>query len=266
MKKSEEVRYFDKVWAQMNLHLANFLETGNQQELHGYRVQIKKLKALINLLENADSQTTLNKLFKPVAKLFKKAGKVREAYVNLLLTEQFKINNQIFELEQQKIIDEGIESFRLDGKKFLKDIKEAHKLLTKSLPKIKNSTIAAYYKNQLEQIAKNLEFISFSEEMHQNRKQIKLLVYNHKLVKNALTKQLYLNEEYLDKLQETIGKWHDNVIAAQLFSSTELNEANVVKLINRKNAPVKKSIKSMATDFIKKATIVKSLPEVPVIA
>jgi len=89
--------------------------------------------------------------------------------------------------------------------------------------------------------------------MHTNRKLIKILVYNHKLADKALNGSVPFNTVYLDKLQAAIGEWHDNIIAAQLFSTPELNDKPVVTKINRKNASVKRTITLMTDDFLKKA-------------
>ena len=260
MKRSDEIKYFDKVWKEMSLHLKLFLETGNQENLHSFRVQIKKLKALIILTENTDSHLTIIKLLKPVSKLFKTAGRIREAHINLSLTEKYKIINEPFTAGQNQIITNGLANMRLNSSDTLLTIKDANKQIKKKLPKIKNSFISAFYNNQLELLNRNLEIPNFTEEMHQNRKLIKLLVYNHKLAVKALNNQINLNIEYLDKLQNKIGEWHDNLVAAQLFSTGQIINADVAKVINRKNNSIKKYIKNLATDFIKKATLVDAAP------
>jgi len=43
MKKKEEAKYLEKEWIEMNIHLKNFLKTGDQEALHRFRVQIKKV-------------------------------------------------------------------------------------------------------------------------------------------------------------------------------------------------------------------------------
>jgi len=261
MKKKEEAKYLDKEWVAMDTHLKNFLKTGDQEELHKFRVQIKKLRAMFILFGDTSNQPGLLKEFKPVRKVFKYAGTIRDAHTNLQLSEVYGIKNEAFETGQQKIIAEGIAQFQSNGKKFTKTISDAYKQLKKHLPAVNNSSIAAYYKRQLREIATNLAVSGFTEDMHTNRKLIKILVYNYKLSEKALNGSLSFNKEYLDKLQETIGKWHDNIVAAQLFSSPELNDKPVVTKINRKNAGIKRNITSLAEDFMKKATTVEVSPD-----
>src|SRR5258707_5502298 len=166
MKKKDEVKYLDKEWTEMNYHLAAFLETGDQEQLHRFRVQIKKLKAMLSLFESTSRRHGLLKDFKPIRKIFKYAGHIRDAHTNLQLSERYNLKNELFETGQQKIIEDGTNEFRLNGKKYLRNIKETHKQLKKQLPKIDDDLIAEYYKKQLEQIAGNLATTSFTEEMH----------------------------------------------------------------------------------------------------
>ncbi|MDR3695877.1 CHAD domain-containing protein [Mucilaginibacter sp.] len=254
MKKKKEAKYLDNGWEEMNLHLKAFLETGNQEELHKFRVQIKKLRAMLFLFENTSKESGLLKCFKPVRKIFKDAGQIRDAHTNLQLSERYHLKNKQFEEGQQKIIEEGTIEFRSNGPQFLKNIKSAHKRLKKQLPKVDDSLIADYYKQQLSNIATNLAVSGFTEDMHTNRKLIKILVYNHKLAEKSLNGSLPFNTAYLDKLQEAIGKWHDNLVAEELFSTPELNDKPIVTKIKKVNSGVKRSIINLADDFLKKAT------------
>ena len=256
MKIKEETKYLDKEWEEMNLHLKDFLATGNQESLHRFRVQIKKLRAMLSLFESTSKHHKLSKHFKPVKTIFKHAGNIRDAYMSLKLSERYELKNEAFETGQQKIIEEGTSEFQHKGKKYVKAIKNTYKRLTRQLTKIRDSQIAEFYTSQLKEIAAGMAIASFDEDMHTNRKLIKILVYNHKLAEKALDGNIHFNNEYLDKLQDTIGKWHDNVVAATLFSSPELNDKPVVNKINRKNAVIKRSITTLAADFLSKATAV----------
>jgi len=241
----------------MNAQLKAFLETGNQECLHKFRVQAKKLRAMLFLFEGTSKENDLLRYFKPVRKVFKHAGRIREAHMNLLLTKQYELKNDLFETSQHKIIDDGTSEFKAREGEFFKDIKDAHKQVKKQLHKVDDKQIAAYYQNQLEQIAAALKTSGFTEDMHTNRKLIKILVYNHKLAENALNGSVPLNIAYLDNLQEAIGKWHDNIVAVELFSSPELNDKPVISKITRMNSGVKRRISTLAKNFLKKAMTIE---------
>jgi CHAD domain-containing protein len=254
MKKKEEAKYLEKEWKDLDTHLKAFLESGDQEELHQFRVQTKKLRAMLNLLEHASRRHGLLKEFKPVRKMFKYAGDIRDAHTNLELSSRYALKNDSFEARQQQIIEEGTNEFREQAKKYTKKIRDAYKNLKKQLPHIDDSAIAEFYKKQLEQIADNLETPRFTEDMHTNRKLIKILVYNRKLAGEALNGSLTFNLAYLDQLQNSLGEWHDNIVAAELFSSAEVNDKQVSTLIKKKNNNVKRRIRTLANDFMKKAT------------
>src|ERR1700744_325777 len=156
-----------------------------------------------------------------------------------------------------RLLPQGTSEFRQKGEEFIQDIKHAHKKLKKHLLKIENNSIADYYKKQLQEISTNLAVSGFNEDMHTNRKLIKILVYNHKLAAKALNGSVPFNTTYLDKLQEAIGKWHDNIVAAQLFSTPELNDKPIITKINRKNAGIKRTITLLTDDFLKKAMTIE---------
>ena len=254
MKKKEEAKYLDKEWDAMNLHLKAFLETGDQEALHKFRVQIKKLRAMLFLFENTSKENGLLKHFKPVRKIFKYAGNIRDAHTNLELGERYQVKNEQFETGQHQKIEQGTLEFKSKSEEFVKNIKNAHKKLKKQLHKVDDTLIADYYKNQLNQIATNLAVSGFNEDMHTNRKLIKILVYNHKIAERSLNGSVPFNLAYLDKLQETIGKWHDNLLAEELFSLPELNDKPIVNKIKRVNSGIKRKISTLADDFLKKAT------------
>jgi CHAD domain-containing protein len=257
MKKKEESKHLGKEWEEMSIHLNSFLETGDQEELHRFRVQVKKIRAMLSLIEDASGEHAFLKNFKPVKKVFKYAGNIRDAHTTLQLAAHYGIKNEAFESGGLKIIEEGIIEFQHKGKKFIKNIKHACRQINDQLPGIDNDGIAEYYDKQLRQIATNLAVAGFTEDMHTNRKLIKTLVYNHKLAEKALPGHFPYNISYLDKLQDTIGKWHDNIVAAQLFLSPELNDKPIAAKIRRKNAAIKRNITLLTEDFLNKATTVE---------
>ena len=258
MKKKKEVKYLSKEWEDLDGHLKKFLVSGDQEELHWLRVKIKRLKAMLTLIENTSDKRGLLKGFKPVKEIFKHAGQIRDAHINLQLSAQHNLKNAAFENAQRKIIADGTNEFRDKEEKYLKMIKDSYKHLKKQLMHVKNQSVAAYYQRQLEQIAVNLTVSGFGEEMHTNRKMIKILIYNQKMAAKALNGSLLVNNEYLNKLQSAIGEWHDNVNAAELFATPELHDKRFVTSINRKNAGVKRRITLLADDFLKKATTAES--------
>eukprot|EP01037_Dinobryon_pediforme_P010227 gene10228-10297_t len=175
--------------------------------------------------------------------------------MNLQLGARYDFKNEVFEAHQQLTIEQGVNDFRGKGKKFGKILRSVHKDLKKQISNVGDKLIAAYYKKQLEQIDVNFTVSGFNEDMHTNRKLIKILIYNYKLASKPLSNELQIDIGYLDELQEALGQWHDNVVAAELFSSPELNNKVIVKQINKINGSVKRKIKQLSKDFLIKAKV-----------
>ena len=164
------------------------------------------------------------------------------------------MDDEAFLTSEQEKIETGITAFKGKGKAYLKTIKKSNKKISHQLKPVHNKDIEAYYNKQLHAIAVNMIVSGFSEEMHTNRKLIKILVYNHKLTSRVLDSGVPFNITYMDKLQEAIGNWHDNLLTAELLSAHTSVNKKVITIINRKNAGVKRNITQLAEDFLAKAT------------
>ncbi|MBS1528681.1 MAG: CHAD domain-containing protein [Bacteroidetes bacterium] len=254
MKRKAEKAYFNELWDEMESSLGGFLHNGEQEKLHRFRVQVKKLRALLLLLDTALGDKILSKGFKPVRKIFKQGGVIREAYINIQLSSHYDLKNDEFIQEQVDGMEKAIIEFRDNGKKHLKTIKEVHGELEHKLQGIDDEQVSEFYKQQLEQIALALSSNQFGDDLHDCRKRIKTLVYNRKVAGEALEGNLDLNSDYLDKLQGQIGEWHDTILAIQLFSSPQINAKPVVMRIKRQHTRLQTSIRRLSADFWKRAT------------
>ncbi|MGN6639572.1 MAG: CHAD domain-containing protein [Mucilaginibacter sp.] len=259
MKRKTEKAYFNELWDQMTDDLEDFLKTGDQEKLHHFRVQVKKLRALLTLLDMT-LKSKLTKEFKPVKKIFKQGGKIREAYINLQLSSHYELKNDDFILNQVNDMEKEMTDFRHYAKKYLKTIKAVHDELENELKAIDDEKVNEFYKGQLEQIAAALNENQFNDDLHDCRKKIKVLLYNLKIADKALNDNLHLDKEYLDKLQGSIGDWHDTILAMQLFSAPGLNDKPVITRIKQQSSRLRKSIRELAGDFWKKAIRVQLSP------
>jgi len=255
MKKKTEKAYFNEQWEKMVVHLNTFLAGEDQEELHLFRVQVKKLGAMLILFDAVLHKSKLLKEFKPVREIFKRCGIIRNAYINLQLGIRYHLSNEHFSTSQQFIIENGAREFKALGRIYLKTIKSVHREIEDNLRPIDDNAIYEFYKTKLAQVANTLTDFQFNDELHDARKQIKTLLYNRKIAFKALDGKLQVNNDYLDKLQDNIGTWHDNALAIELFSTPELNDKQVISKINRQNAKLKRSITLLAVNFAEKATL-----------
>ena len=255
MKKKTGKAYLNELWELMVAHLDSFLKTGDQEKLHQFRLQVKKLRALLELFDAASPKNKLSKDFKPVKSIFKHCGVIREAYINLQLSANYGLQNEEFILEQVNAMEQGIKEFGESSKKYLKTIKIVHKKLDESLGAIDDDSINEFYKTRLEQISQLLATAQFDDRLHDCRKHVKTLLYNRKIAAKALHGKLNVDNGYLDKLQGRIGDWHDNTLAMKLFSALESIDKAIIVRIKKEDTRLKKSINTLAHDFWKKAVL-----------
>jgi len=259
MKKKKEKIYFNDQWDEMTGHLKKFIENGEQEELHPFRVQVKKLRAMFELLDINSAKNPLQNDFKPVRKIFKRCGEIRNAFINLQYGQRFQFKNEDFFMNHLYEIEKGTNEVKELGKQYLKTIKSAHDDIGGDLQHVGNKDIVEFYKTRLYNIGSFMENLQFNDELHATRKQIKTLMYNRKLAQNALDGKLLISNDYLDKLQTLIGDWHDNVLALELFSSAGFNSKPVITKIKSQNTRLKRSITTLAHDFERKAILTQQL-------
>ncbi|HTD40894.1 MAG TPA: CHAD domain-containing protein [Mucilaginibacter sp.] len=259
MKKKKEKIYFNDQWYEMTAHLKTFIENGDQEELHLFRVQVKKLRAMLELLDTNSIKHPLSKDFKPVKKIFKHCGEIRNAFINLQYGQRFQFKNEDFFMNHLHEIEKGTNEVKELGKQYLKIIKDVYSDIGDDLESVNNRAIVQFYKTRLYNIAASLENLQFNDELHATRKQIKTLLYNRKIAHDALDGKLQISNDYLDKLQALIGDWHDNMLALELFSSAGFNSKPVISKIKSQNTRLKRSITALAHDFERKATLAGQL-------
>ncbi|ASU36299.1 CHAD domain-containing protein [Mucilaginibacter xinganensis] len=252
MKSREERKYFDKEWKTMKAALTAFIENGEQENLHRFRVQVKKLRAFLILLDSLGVDIPLLKHFKPVRLVFKQAGEIRNAYINVKIGKDHQFNTGSFVAEQQLLMKNGTETFKSNGDKNLKAIKFAHKAIKGKIKPVSNLHINLFYQAQLKQIAASLAPLQFDESLHNARKRIKILIYNYKLVYKGL--EAGFNEPYLDGVQKSIGDWHDTVLAIDLFSLYEVHNQTAFANLKNQLEKIKSNIIASTVDFYNQAT------------
>lgn len=70
MKKQQEKKHLGKLWKKMQQHFKRFTRNQDQEELHQFRVQVKKIRSFLTLLAENKKNNQLQEDFKPIRKLF----------------------------------------------------------------------------------------------------------------------------------------------------------------------------------------------------
>jgi CHAD domain-containing protein len=257
LKKKKQEKYFNKHWESMFTHLYNFCVAQNSEELHKLRVEIKKLGALFMLLEvckwNKKDMKKFSKYFNPVKKVFKSAGKIRNAHINLQLINKFKTENSEFKNKQNEILQKQSNKFCNDMIGFADTISKNHKQLLKCMYDVESKEILELYDKQFKRVNKIFKDYKNSAELHNSRKEIKQLLYVYSILNKPLIKKINLNTKYFDNLQETLGKWHDSEIAIGLLTSTGFSNTGILNDLKKQSQDYLEKINSNTQNFLSKA-------------
>lgn len=263
LKQKKQERYFNKHWEGMFSHLYNYCVGHDPEELHKLRVEMKKIEALFVLSElcvwNKKDAKKFAKYFEPVRTVFKSAGKIRTAYLNLKMIEKYESEdskfNSKFKEKQNGILMKQSDKFCSHMITFAEIINKNYKPIVKLLRDIESKKIIDIYEKQLKRLDTSLKNYKSSDELHKSRKKIKRLLYAYSFLNKSLTKKINLDTKYFDGLQDDLGKWHDSDVAAELLSSAGFSDKKVIKEVKTQRDNCLKAINSTAENFLEKAVL-----------
>ncbi|WP_165930131.1 CHAD domain-containing protein [Flavobacterium sandaracinum] len=239
----ELVTYCKTRKSALNLVLEKAPESYTVETFHELRVEIKKMKALLQLAAFCNKKFKPRKTFLPFRSIFKQAGKVRELQLQQTLIEEQpnftllkKYPNQL-----KKLQSKAIKKFFLLAKiRLIKKLKKKYRILIYFLAKTDKTKLNHYRNKTRKQVKKLLGKPAFKKnEMHNFRKQLKVYQYNEKILPIDQSSKLIAT---LMALSDFLGEWHDYEVAILHLKKT-------IEFYNRNSTERKhlKTIKAMVT-------------------
>jgi CHAD domain-containing protein len=192
------------------------------EAFHQLRVYIKRMRALLGLVEELSGDGALHKRQKVFRGTFKAAGRVRDLHVQIDLVRDVESRGDCpvpwyrERLEQQE--REAVESFlcRHDGMLTAGDIAAVRTAVDKALAKRSSVELSALAWRHFEScLARTIAFDVESKDLHDLRKRTKeasTLTWILERVFPDVAMDVQL-KEMLDDLQNQLGKWHDFDVA-----------------------------------------------------
>lgn len=252
LSKKKAVIYLHKRWSRIIKHLYAFSENKDLEDLHQLRVEIKKTKALLNLLGNCSKNADFSGDLVAIKRIFRCAGKIRNAQINATLINRYKPINKEFINEQHKIIADKSKTLDLETNMYAKIHMSLYHDILEKVHGIKNECILRLYKKCIKKLSHSFADPNNNPfKLHESRKRIKRLIYMYALVNNRLKRKLRINILYLRELETMIGKWHDSVVAFELFSESPINKQLSLKP-KRQVKKMLNAIITMTEDFSNK--------------
>ncbi len=242
LKKQRQKRHFQTEWQSMLACQEVFCRTRKPEALHRFRVQVKKIKALLHYLQGISTPGPVSTL----QSLFKQAGRVRSAHISVQLMRQYQMTNEVLMAKLEQTGKDGAQQFQMQSGNSADTLQRLYKSLNSAFSDKSDKSVLQLCQKRLKRLARPDKIIT---NLHKARKQIKELLYFHDVLPKAIVRKLHLNTTYLRQLEETIGKWHDIISIIQLLESEEVADLNMIARLGRRRKRLFVSIHGLAGQF-----------------
>lgn len=184
----------------------------NHDTIHKFRLEVKKLDALIELLQRSGLKPKPDILLKPLKIIFQQLGDIRNTQQIINLAEKHQLEQQSHAIE----LSHSLHRLKLDLQEHYPVlIRQALRQLQEKRSEfrsIKRQTIETVYLHQFSKVIRYFMQEDPTLELHRYRKKIKFLIYNQVYLRKTTRSAIEPEIKYLDTIQRSIGDWHDYTV------------------------------------------------------
>ncbi len=214
------------------------------ENFHQLRVEIKKINALLKLLNFCAKDFKRKKHFKTIKSVFKQAGKVRELQLEEAALKNYAVyqglKSYMKNLKRMRKKEKKV-FFSMVNNKLTSELKKYNKAVLPFILKVNEKDTISFLNKKRSKIEmlfneKDLKL----EQVHELRKLIKEYYHDWKSLNLPEPGELL---KLADAFQDLLGKWHDSIIIKD-----HLNEAiNDIKKMKPEETGQLKRIKKWLT-------------------
>jgi CHAD domain-containing protein len=190
--------------------LVVFDESRDEKALHRLRLEVKKIRALVELAKVRSGKRAAVHV-SGLKEMFREAGVIRDAGSRVRFLEERHLLSEGHREGQARSIQVAGDTFAAKIHQYRKKGKKASKRLMTEMHPIHAGRVLRWYAGEI--IRTGVLLNGAGDELHRARKKIKTMLYLQKILPGVITERVRLNTDYLDQLQEAIGQWHDAVVA-----------------------------------------------------
>jgi CHAD domain-containing protein len=238
MKQFEVKKQVKDYSKKLQSSYTNVLEDFEQEEIHDFRLYIKKLNAFLWLLNGEKPHDDL-KIKKPIQQFYHTLGTIRNLQLHngrvKDLCHQHKLPLPLYYLQslEQKESEEKKaareQALQLNTRKLLRKLSDA------SPQRIENSMIENFIITNIAALTKLLTQPMLQEKnLHEARKILKRFLYVWPWIKTNLHKEeqaLSLSNDLCDTLSEKLGNFMDSCFALRFFEAPySMDSANAEEI------------------------------------
>lgn len=217
----------DKIYKESELSFLNHLDKAKglkESQIHKLRVDIKNQRILLALVKKfpGKKKFKVKQTLKLLSPVFKKAGEIRTATLNLKLTEQYKSGLMLkfkAHLKQKIKTAEGEllnEIKDLKKKEFKGLSKNNSSILKKQKEKIVEQHVQKFLSDEILKAKSHLFEMNNNDSLHMARKKLKRVKNLEAILKELnSSKKTGASFKKIETTYEKIGSWHDSVVLAE---------------------------------------------------
>lgn len=227
--------YFKKQASTIHLLLGQESKSFTADSFHQLRVEIKRVKALVDLIAFCSKKWNPKKTFKPFKVIFKLAGKVREIQLQLALLEEQPSFKSLVDCRKQlkKKLKRALGKFFITAdSEASSTLRKKHRIIIALFLQIGKKKRRRYMADKRQEINKMLHQNTVKKkQIHTFRKRLKVYDYNEKIMKYPEQNKGIVAR---NKLMELLGHWHDyQVSILQIKKATRscASDSNEIELL-----------------------------------
>lgn len=239
----------------LHQHFDQFCQHQNPVDIHQMRVFTKKIHSFVKFHTHTFPEEGLLEIFKPVRKIFKHAGIIREAQIHLLNFEKVGIKNEKLEKRLNNLIQKETQNFILKEKKYRVFLLKAEEDFYKELIPISKSHSNRFYRDFFRAPIRIFGKKKYGSHLHDARKNLKSIMHMTELTGKGVNQRKEVHVEYLAELTEKIGNWHD-LHQTQLWLKGRKVDANSKNSLNENIEEILLQIASLKEGFAEKIFLV----------
>lgn len=224
-------KYLDKRFEKLKHLLKGYHHLHDRDTLHHLRIEIKKIKTIINLIHFSHPKFKRHANFIPFRSISRKAGEIRESEVLYQLLLTYEIDGVVDEYIPKSIeADQLSIDFQKKVPEFVDIVRKRKNKLLKNYKEVSTDSYHEYVKKCKRQL-KPLLFPNLQRtKLHAARKLIKEILHLRELGGRAKKDMFLRNAENL------IGQWHDKQVLLLLLNKIKRTEkANQLRAKSRQD-------------------------------
>ena len=224
-------------------HLEKYRDKKKPETLHKIRVDIKKIKAILGVVNASEKRFKAHKNFIPLRSISRKAAEIRDREIHAQLLLKHKMDDT---RPRQANVNKLIISFKANIPSFIKTAKRKRNKLEPDVKQVKKNDVRRYLHKKQKEIKSQLFPRPKMRTIHQTRKVVKEVVYLSEANGKLSSKEI----KFYDKMQDTIGKLHDKQLLLQLLKKQhDQNGKTQYEVIKAECLSDKKQIFHLAAAF-----------------